>query len=407
MKAKKRIAAMVLAVLMAVGCVTVAALPDAQAVTQASINKLKNKSKDLQKEINGYQAQIDELNAQGAKTFAQKELLDEQCALITEEISYTEQQIVEYGELVAQAQLDYENAVAEEEAQYELMCERIRTMEERGTISYVEILFNASSFADLLGRIDFIDEVMRSDESVIFAWRERQQETLEYKADLEVLIEETEAVKVELEAQKAELEEKRAAAEALMLEIQANQEEYQALLDELEQEQGDLASQRAKAEAEYAEQIRRQQEAAAARNVSGSGNSAAGISLAWPVSSRRITDYFGPRSAESTNGIGSTNHMGIDIGAVGYTSTVSAAAAGVVTVATTSRSAGNYVAVSHGSGVVTYYMHLSSYCVSVGDSVSQGQKLGITGSTGNSTGPHLHFAVTISGSYVDPLKYLP
>ena len=105
--------------------------------------------------------------------------------------------------------------------------------------------------------------------------------------------------------------------------------------------------------------------------------------------------------------MGSTNHRGIDIGGVGYTTPIVAAADGVVTISMRSSSAGEYVAVSHGNGVVTQYMHMSSRSVSVGDYVYQGQQLGISGSTGNSTGPHLHFGVMINGSYVDPLDYLP
>ena len=415
---KKRVIAAVLAVLMAVGCVVFSPMPDARAITKATIDNLKSQAKSLQNEIGGYRSKIEELKLEGKKTFAQKELYDEQCELMEEQIRLTEEQIALYEELVLEAQQEYDDAVAAEEAQYELMCDRIRSMEERGTISYMEIVFNASSFADLLGRIDFIDEVMQSDEDVIIGWQAKQEETILRQQELQQTIEETNAVKADLEAQKAELEELRDAAAALMAEIQANTEEYQELVAQREADEKALQEQIKKAEAEYAEQIRKEREAAAAaaaRNsggssgssASGSGNSANGVSLAWPVGSRNITSGFGPRSASSTNGVGSTYHMGIDIGSVGYTTPVGAAAAGVVTVATRSGGAGNYVAVSHGNGVVTLYMHLSSISVSVGDSVSQGQTLGITGSTGNSTGPHLHFAVQIDGSYVNPMNYLP
>ena len=426
MKHIKHVVAFVMALLMAAGCLMMGPAPDARAITQEAINQMKEKAQSIRNEISGYQSQINELELEGKKTLAQKELYDEQCTLLAEQITLTEEQIAAYEELVAIARQEYDDAVAAEKAQYELMCERIRAMEERGTISYMEIVFGASSFADLLGRIDFIDEIMQSDEDVILSWQACQQEKIERQNELAVVIEETEAVKRDLEGQKEELEKKRAEAEQLMAEIQANQEEYEKLVAEREKDAAELKQQIAKAEAEYAEQIRKQREAeaaaaaaaAAARNrnngggsssgnTSGGGKSAAGVSLSWPVSSRKITSGFGRRSASATNGVGSTNHMGIDIGGVGYDSRVSSAASGVVTVATTSRSAGNYVAVSHGNGVVTLYMHLSSYSVSVGDKVSQGDKLGITGSTGNSTGPHLHFAVMIDGSYVDPINYLP
>ena len=108
----------------------------------------------------------------------------------------------------------------------------------------------------------------------------------------------------------------------------------------------------------------------------------------------------------SPGGIGSTNHKGVDIGGVGYTTQVLASKAGTVIVSQNSRAYGNYVVVSHGSGNTTLYAHLSKRQVSVGQYVQQGQVLGITGSTGNSTGPHLHFEITEGGVRVNPLNYL-
>lgn len=127
----------------------------------------------------------------------------------------------------------------------------------------------------------------------------------------------------------------------------------------------------------------------------------------WPVPSRTINSYFGYRSAEETGGIGSTYHRGIDIGRVYYSTTVVASKAGYVSIATYSSSYGNYVVIDHGDGSKTLYAHMSSLSVSAGQYVSQGQAIGVTGSTGNSTGPHLHFEIIIHGSNVDPLGYLP
>jgi murein DD-endopeptidase MepM/ murein hydrolase activator NlpD len=417
MKTKKRVLSIILAIAVFFGCTTLYPMQGAQAVTQSDIDALKEQSSALDDQISGIQSEIDELNFQETKTLAQKALYDEQCALISQQIENSEAQIADYEQLIVEAQEDLEEAVAAEDAQHELMCERIRAMEERGTISYFEILFDAKDFGDLLSRLDFIFEIMNYDESVIEDYQALQQETVERQNALNDLLDETQEAKTALEAQKATLDQQLAEAEALVKEIQSNQEEYAALMEQLADEEAELNDQIAKAEAEYAEQIRQQQEAAqAAQNsgssggsgsVSGGGNSAAGISFAWPCASQSITSYFGYRSSSATNGVGSTNHMGIDIGGVGYSTPIVAAAAGVVTISMYSSSAGNYVAVSHGNGVVTQYMHMSSRSVSVGDSVSQGQQLGISGSTGNSTGPHLHFGVMINGSYVDPLDYLP
>jgi murein DD-endopeptidase MepM/ murein hydrolase activator NlpD len=124
----------------------------------------------------------------------------------------------------------------------------------------------------------------------------------------------------------------------------------------------------------------------------------------WPVDSHYITSTFGGRA--SPGGIGSTNHKGVDIGRVGYTTTVHAAKAGTVIVAQRSSSYGNYVVISHGSGNTTLYGHMSSLKVSSGTYVNQGDAIGITGSTGHSTGPHLHFEISENGVRINPLNYL-
>ena len=123
----------------------------------------------------------------------------------------------------------------------------------------------------------------------------------------------------------------------------------------------------------------------------------------WPVDSRYITSTVGGRS--SPGGIGSTNHKGTDIGRVGYTSSIYAAKSGTVIVSQYSSSYGNYVVISHGSGNTTLYAHMSSRKVEVGQYVNQGDVIGITGSPGNSTGPHLHFEVTENGVRVNPLSH--
>ena len=122
----------------------------------------------------------------------------------------------------------------------------------------------------------------------------------------------------------------------------------------------------------------------------------------WPVDSRYITSTVGGRA--SPGGIGSTNHKGTDIGRVGYTSPIYASKSGTVIVSQYSSSYGNYVVISHGSGNTTLYAHMSSRKAEVGQYVNQGDVIGITGSTGNSTGPHLHFEVTENGVRVNPLN---
>ena len=202
-------------------------------------------------------------------------------------------------------------------------------------------------------------------------------------------------VVADLVAKKAELDAQRKEAIALVNEINSNENEYKATLDELDKEEERIQAMIVKKSKELAAQQ-------AAQN-GGPSNAALGGYI-WPVSSRYITSTFGGRA--SPGGIGSTNHKGVDIGRVGYTSEIYAAKAGTVIVSQYSSSYGNYVVVSHGSGNTTLYAHMSSRKVSVGAYVNQGDVLGITGSTGHSTGPHLHFEITENGTRINPLNYL-
>ena len=384
----------VLAALLLAVCVLCVDLSPALAVTQADIDKLKNNASDLSQQKKELQSKISALSDDIANNMKKKELLDSEISVLSSEISNVESQISTYAELITQTEAELLDAQEREAAQYELFCKRVRAMEERGTISYWSVLFKADSFTDLLSRLDFINEIMDSDQKVIQDLQDLQAEIEEKKESLETQKAESEAAKAELVSKKSELNKQREAANALVAQLRASKSEYQEDRDALS----------AEAEAVQAQILKLSKELAAQQAAQGKPSNAALGGYIWPVSSRRITSTFGGRA--SPGGIGSTNHKGIDIGGVGYTTEIHAAKAGTVIVSQYSRSYGNYVVVSHGSGNTTLYAHMSSRKVSVGQYVNQGDVLGITGSTGNSTGPHLHFEITENGTRINPLKYL-
>ena len=384
----------VLAALLLAVCVLCVDLSPALAVTQADIDKLKNNASDLSQQKKELQSKISALSDDIANNMKKKELLDSEISVLSSEISNVESQISTYAELITQTEAELLDAQEREAAQYELFCKRVRAMEERGTISYWSVLFKADSFTDLLSRLDFINEIMDSDQKVIQDLQDLQAEIEEKKESLETQKAESEAAKAELVSKKSELNKQREAANALVAQLRASKSEYQEDMDDLS----------AEAEAVQAQILKLSKELAAQQAAQGKPSNAALGGYIWPVSSRRITSTFGGRA--SPGGIGSTNHKGIDIGGVGYTTEIHAAKAGTVIVSQYSSSYGNYVVVSHGSGNTTLYAHLSSRSVSVGQYVNQGDVLGITGSTGNSTGPHLHFEITENGTRINPLKYL-
>lgn len=367
----------------------------ALAVTQADINALQSDADELDAKRKELESQLDSLSDDKAQALKRKELLDQQISNTSAQIANVEAQISEYEELITQTEAELADAEEREEAQYELFCSRVRSMEEQGTVSYWSVLFKADSFTDLLSRLDFVNEIMDYDQRVIQDLQDLQQEITEKKESLEDSRSESEAAKAKLVSEKSTLDKQRADAVALVNEINANEAEYQSTLDAIDAEE----------EAIQARIVELSRQLAAQQAASGQTTSNAALGgYIWPVSSRRITSPFGNRNTGIAGA--STNHKGVDIGGVYYSSEVHAAKAGTVIVSQYSSSYGNYVVVSHGSGNTTLYAHMSSRSVSVGQWVDQGDVLGITGSTGISSGPHLHFEITENGVRVNPLQYL-
>ena len=390
----KKAARLLTALLLAL-TLTAAELTPALAVTQADIDALKNDAADLTSQRKELESKLDALKDDKSQALAKKQLLDQKVTNTAAQIKNVEAQIADYAALITQTEAELLDAQQQEEAQYELFCTRVRAMEERGKVSYWSVLFKAESFTDLLGRLDIVNEIMDADQAVIDQLQALQVEIEEKKASLEASKAESEAAKADLVAKKTELDAQRKEAIALVNEINDNENEYKETLDELDKEEERIQAMIVKKSKELAAQQ-------AAQN-GGTSNAALGGYI-WPVSSHYITSTFGGRA--SPGGIGSTNHKGIDIGRVGYTTEIHAAKAGTVIVSQYSSSYGNYVVVSHGSGNTTLYAHMSSRKVSVGAYVNQGDVLGITGSTGHSTGPHLHFEISENGVRINPLNYL-
>ena len=363
----------------------------ASAVTQADIDKLKKESNALANKKSSVTKELNALKKDKANTLQRKALLDQQIALISDEIANTEAQIAQYEELIDETERELTEAQAQEADQYELFCKRVRAMEERGTVSYWSVLFQAASFEELLGALDFISEVMEADQRVIDDLRVLQEQIAAKQQTLETSLAEQQSAKDELAAKNSELRSQRTEATDLIKEMEENESDYQDVLAEIEAEE----------EKTQKEIVRLSKELAAQQ-----GNTKVTYGgYIWPVTtSKRITSPFGRRNTGISGA--STNHRGIDIGGVYYSSTVYAAKAGTVIISTRNSVRGEYIVISHGSGNTTTYQHLSKRSVSVGTVVKQGQAIGVTGSSGVGSGPHLHFEITENGQLIDPLKYL-
>lgn len=395
----KQYAKRLVSLLMAVVCafsISVTALTPAYAVSKADIDALKRDQAALDKKKKNLQSKLNELSRDRSKILEQRKLLDSQAALTAQEITNVEKQISQYAALIAQSLAELAEAEAQEEAQYELFCERVRAMEKESKLDYWSVLFHANSFSDLLSRMDDVNDIMNADQRIIDDLRAMQADITARKEALESNKRESEAAKATLVSKKKSLDNQRAEAVSLMKSLDSSKAEYQAVYDELEAEEERVQKRIVALSKKLAEEQ-------AAQNGGKPSNAALGGYI-WPVSSHYVSSPYGKRP--SPGGIGSRFHKGMDIGRVGYTTEVHAAKAGTVIVSQYSSSYGNYVVVSHGSGNTTLYAHMSSRKVEVGKAVKQGDVLGITGSTGRSTGPHLHFEITENGQRINPAKYL-
>ena len=390
-----------------------ATIQAAMAVSQSEIDQLEEEQDEINQQIQDLENQLAALAGDKSAALERKELLDQQIDALQAEINATQAIITALDGQIAQKETEIAELEAQEAEQYDLFCQRVRAMEETGSVSYLAILFNASSFEEFLDQAMLVTEIMDYDNAIIDALQATRQQLESAKTDLETARADQEDVKAEQESAKAQLDTQRAQADALVQEILSQESEYQATLNEIEAEEERIQAEIVRKSEELArqqaeEEARRQQEQQQAQNNgSSSGGSTSSAALGgyiWPVNSRRITSPFGSRNTGIAGA--STNHKGVDIGGVYYSSVVRAAKAGTVIVSTYSSSYGNYVVVSHGAGNTTLYAHMSSRSVSVGDVVAQGDQLGITGSTGISSGPHLHFEITENGVRVNPLQYL-
>lgn len=298
-------------------------------------------------------------------------------------------------------------------------------MEEEGEVSYWEVIFKANSFTDLLDRLNMVAEIAEADKRHLQELSDAADAVEVAQEELELEKADLEATKLELDSAELELDAKRLEADALIQELLEKADDLEALEAEFEaQEQAFLeeiaakeieydAAKQAEWEAYMATYVPPTTEATASTNNSTttSGGSSAtttttttSSSTTWlvPCSYTSITSPFGYRTAPTTGA--STYHQGVDLD-TGTGWPVYATRAGIAYTAYGS-AAGNYVTIDHQDGFKSVYMHLSGFSISNGTIVSAGQQIGLTGSTGVSTGDHLHFGISLNGVYVNPCLYV-
>ena len=408
------------------------------------IGELKEQKEQLLEQMEEIQAQYEENEDEIADMVNQKVVIDQEIFLLHEQIDNINKQLAAYALLIADKQDELDGATGRFDELSAKNKDRIRAMEEDGGISYWSVLFKASSFSDLLDRLTMIEEIAAADQRRLEEMSQAAEKVADAQMALEAEKDELEDVKAELDATQEVLDAKKAEAERILTELIAKGFELEELYQEIEAAEKEMLDEIARKEQEYWEakeaeyiaymatyttvppattqpptQATQATQPGGSNENTGTENGgtteegekpkptepAKPAAATWlvPCSYRMLTSPFGDRDAPTAGA--SSNHQGVDLAGPEGTP-IYASRTGVVTIAKFSKSAGYYVTINHGDGISSIYMHMTHYVVSKGQAVSAGQVIGYMGSTGISTGSHLHFGIMYNGKYVNPANYV-
>lgn len=392
----KKTISYILTVSMCLGTAVFMPAPKADA---SQLSSLQSQQKELQGQQSDVESTLSELKGEQSKIIEYKTALDQKSAIIMKEILNLEEQIQIQDNFIEEKSVEVDAAQKVADEQLVKLKGRIRAMEETGRFNYLAVILGASTIGEFLSLMDDVGEIMKSDKALEDS----------YIAAVDTF----KAARKEYEDAKDKLMDDKSEQEALQKELQKDIDEANAIIADLQADintNKDLLAQLNSQESDIRAQIAALTQPAVPSGGGGGGGSSSGGgsavgsgSLIWPVGSYYITSLPGGR-VNPVTGIAGT-HTGVDIGA-SYGSPIYAADSGTVVTSADGWNGGygNYVIISHGSKT-TLYAHMSSRAVSPGQTVSQGQVIGYVGSTGNSTGAHLHYEVYSGGAWTDPLSY--
>lgn len=378
-------AAMILAV---VGPVAISGMYSMMASAE-SLNDKYDKNKETQQQL---QNQLDEVSQEKKEMQAKKDKLDDEIASLASEIDTLDRTIKQNESDISAKQEEITKLEQEIAENDELLKKRLRVMYEKGSTGYLDVLFSATSFSDLLLRMDMIQQIYDHDQTLIQGMEAAKATIEAAKQAIEETKKTNEGLKQNLASQKSTMQQKSDESDNVINRLARSEAELQAEIKEREKESQDILNQIAAAKAA--------QQKSSNANTAITNTYTGGV-LGWPSTARgTITSTFGWRTFRGVP----DNHTGLDI-AVPLGTPVIACEDGVVTGSGWRNSYGYCVTIDHGS-ITTLYAHNSVLQCSVGQTVKKGQQIALAGSTGNSTGPHIHLGVIKNGQYVNPAPYV-
>lgn len=372
--------------------------------TKVEVEAAKKKVTSLEEEKKKVEAALKSLEGLKSDAAAYIKKLDAQLESVNDELETRNHQIMEKEASIEQTKQELEAARQVEAEQYAAMKLRIKYMYERGETSFIDQLLQSKDIVQMMNRVEYIQQIAEYDRRQLDAFEENREQIERFEEQLQKEHEILLGLKEEAEA-------KQQSVQTLLNKKNQELKNFESQITQAENQvsayEKDIKAQEERVKKLEEEIKRKEEEARKAAEAAGkkyNTTNLGNIKFKWPCpSSSRITSYFGQREQPIAGA--STKHQGIDVGAP-TGSAIVAAASGTVVIATYSYSAGNYIMLNHGGGVYTVYMHCSKLLVSEGAEVKQGDTIAKVGSTGYSTGPHLHFGIRSGGQYVNPLKYV-
>lgn len=386
---KRRLMVSVIAILVALVFILTfiaSVFPVGAASLSTQLENAKNQKRAAQQELSEIQNKKKTAESDKAKLDYEINDLNQQISAVSAELDRT-------AALLSQKETELALAQEECEKQFNSFKNRARIMYENGPSTYIEILFSSGSFSEFMSSIEIIKNLLDYDNRILEERKAAREEIAAQKTEIETIKNDQETRRQTLSQMQSTLETKRASQSAVISQLESREETVRRQVEEQVAEEARIQSLINQA---LAAQKTSAQSASA--SVSGTGT------MQWPCpSTNRLTSRFATRQ-HPIDGV-TKMHNGIDI-AGGYGADIIAADSGTVLFSGNSSSYGKYIVISHGGGLTTLYAHCSQLLVSAGATVSRGQTIAKVGSTGKSTGPHLHFEVSLNGSRQDPLSYV-
>lgn len=417
-------------ILCAMLCVCMISIPMAIPTTvsaEDSISDLEQQLQQLEQENQKYQKILDDTKSDIAEKEEYKSALVSKVQVLDEKIAVTREKISSLNDDIKEKQDAYDKGLSEVEDQFDALANRLRILYMSGNATDLEIIFGAKDFSDLIDKMELVKSLANSDKELISEIQTKLDELSTKKESLEADKKDLETQQASLKSDQDEFNKLISDNDEILKNLYASNSEAQHSLESAALQSDEIEAKISqyyaaqKAAAEHAAQAS-QSSSSSSSGSSSSGSSSSGSSsvivpsgsgFAWP------TPGFTYLSSEWYEDREVYNHGGIDIAGAGIMGTPVVAAADGTVIASNSSCThnwgksyscgcgggyGNYVMISHAGGKMTVYGHLTSLTVSTGQTVSRGQVIGYVGSTGNSTGPHLHYECRLNGVRYNPMS---